>query len=41
MVTDEDQDRVDKKREEKIKYVYRPLVSYQISDEEEIETIFI
>ena len=41
MVIDEDRDNVDEKPEEKMEDVYKPLVSYEISNEEEIETIVI
>ena len=41
MVIDEDQDSVDEKAEEKLKDVFKPLVSYEISEVEEIETIVV
>ena len=41
MVIDEDQGNVDEKTNEKMEDVSKPLVSYEISDEEEIETIVV
>ena len=41
IVIDEDQVSVDEKTEEKMEDVYKPLVSYEISDNEEIETIVV
>ena len=41
MVIDEDQDSVYEKTEEKMEDVSKPLVSYEISGEEEIETIVV
>ena len=41
MVIDEDQDRIDEKTEEKIEDVSKPLISYEINDEKEIETIVV
>ena len=41
MVIDEDQNSVDEKTEEKMEDVSKPLVSYEISDEKEIETIVV
>ena len=41
MVLDEDPDGTDKKTEEKMEDVSKPLVSYEINNEEEIETIAI
>ena len=41
MAMDKDQDSVDEKAEEKKEDVSKLLVSYKISDEEEIETIVV
>ena len=41
MVIDEDQDSVDEKTEQKMEDVSKPLVSFEISDEEEIEMIVV
>ena len=41
MAMDKDQDSVDEKTEEKKEDVSKLLVSYKISDEEEIETIVV
>ena len=39
MVIDEDQDSDDVKTEEKVEDVFKPIVSYEISDEEEISKV--
>ena len=39
MVIDEDQDSDDVKTEEKVEDVFKPLVSYEIRDEEEISKV--
>ena len=39
MVIDEDQDSDDVKTEEKVEDVFQPIVSYEISDEEEISKV--
>ena len=39
MVIDEDQDSDDVKTEEKVEDVFKPIVSYEISDEEEINKV--
>ena len=39
MVIDEDQDSDDVKTEEKMEDVFKPIVSYEISDEEEISKV--
>ena len=41
MVIDEDQDSVEEKTEEKLEAVSKSLISYEISDEEEIGTIVL
>ena len=41
MAMDKDQDSVDEKTEEKKEDVSKLLVSYKISDEEEIETLVV
>ena len=41
MVIDEDLDSVDEKTEEKIEDVSKPLISYEINDKKEIETIVV
>ena len=39
VVIDEDQDSDDVKTEEKVEDVFKPIVSYEISDEEEISKV--
>ena len=41
MVIDEDQDSVDEKTEEKMEDVSKPLLSNEINDKKEIETIVV
>ena len=41
MVIDNDQDSIDEKTEAKMKNVSKPLISHEISDGEELETISV